>query len=395
MQDARMLLPGGARGRGFLRAGHQRLERLEERLDAHPRALPGLQERWRQGGRGQRHPGAPPLQSHRPLFKGWPFAREGSGEDQESPRGRDPSQQCLDREHRGRRDSDRRRHRRGDRRSRSRRPSRRQRQRRRSRRRRRRRRNGNPCRMPRRRSTSSTTRRSPIAPGPRSLGSRARSATPSSIASWGFRRRLNADLGGPSLGEHSPVCATTSAAEPCGERYRRLPTVQPDGSSRCGGADASCRIGWDADCVHDRVRTAPSSGDADCCARRRGRATNCRRARAAALPPARLLEDCARICARGGQDRVRTRARARQPEAVQRYVSVRTPARRRAPLSRASPQWLVPSARRARRDTRGRTNVPALLRGRPRGLPSRRDRRSARGAAQQAAARPSSGPERE
>jgi len=45
MQDARMLLPGGARGRVLLRAGHQRLERLEERLDAHPRALPGLQER--------------------------------------------------------------------------------------------------------------------------------------------------------------------------------------------------------------------------------------------------------------------------------------------------------------------------------------------------------------
>ena len=62
---------------------------------------------------------------------------------------------------------------------------------------------GSPCRTPRRRSTSSTTRRSPIAPGRTSLGSRARSATPSSIASWGFRRRLNADLGGPSLGEHS------------------------------------------------------------------------------------------------------------------------------------------------------------------------------------------------
>jgi hypothetical protein len=58
MQDARMLLPGGARGRVLFRAGHQRLERLEERLDAHPRALPGLQERWRQGSRGQRHPGA-------------------------------------------------------------------------------------------------------------------------------------------------------------------------------------------------------------------------------------------------------------------------------------------------------------------------------------------------
>ena len=28
----------------LLRAGHQRMERLEERLDAHPRALPGLQE---------------------------------------------------------------------------------------------------------------------------------------------------------------------------------------------------------------------------------------------------------------------------------------------------------------------------------------------------------------
>ena len=65
----------------------------------------------------------------------------------------------------------------------SRRPSRRQRQRRRSRRRRRRRRNGSPCRTPRRRSTSSTTRRSPIAPGRTSLGSRARSATPSSVAS--------------------------------------------------------------------------------------------------------------------------------------------------------------------------------------------------------------------
>ena len=112
MQDARMLLPGGARGRVLLRAGHQRLERLEERLDAHPRALPGLQERWRQGGRGQRHPGAPPLQSHRPLFKGWPFAREGSREDQESPRGGDPPQQCPDREHRGG-EIRRRRHRRG------------------------------------------------------------------------------------------------------------------------------------------------------------------------------------------------------------------------------------------------------------------------------------------
>ena len=117
MQDARMLLPGGARGRVLLRAGHQRLERLEERLDAHPRALPGLQERWRQGGRAQRNPCAPPLQSHRPLFKGWPFAREGSREDQESPRGRDPPQQCPDLEQRGRRDPDRRRHRRGDRRA--------------------------------------------------------------------------------------------------------------------------------------------------------------------------------------------------------------------------------------------------------------------------------------
>ena len=190
MQDARMLLPGGARGRVLLRAGHQRLERLEERLDAHPRAPPGLQDRWRQGGRGQRHPGAPPLQSHRPLLKGRPFAREGSREDQESPRARDPPQQFPDREHRGRRDPDRRRHRRGDRRAGREDPSRRRRQRRRSRRRRRMRRNGSPCRTPRRRSTSSTTRRSPIAPGPRSLGSRARSATPSSIASWGFRRRL-------------------------------------------------------------------------------------------------------------------------------------------------------------------------------------------------------------
>ena len=117
MQDARMLLPRGARRRVLLRAGHQRLERLEERLDAHPRALPDLQERWRQGDRGQRHPGAPPLQSHRPLFKGWPFAQEGSREDQESPRGRDPPQQCPDREHRGRRDPDPRRHRRGDRRA--------------------------------------------------------------------------------------------------------------------------------------------------------------------------------------------------------------------------------------------------------------------------------------
>ena len=190
MQDARMLLPGGARGRVLFRAGHQRLERLEERLDAHPRALPGLQERWRQGGRGQRHPGAPPLQSHRPLFKGWPFPREGSREDQESPRGSDPPQQCPDREHRGRRDPDRRRHSSRRPASRSRRPSRRGKQRRRSRRRRRMRRNGSPCRTPRRRSTSSTTRRSPIAPGRTSLGSRARGATPSSIASWGFRRRL-------------------------------------------------------------------------------------------------------------------------------------------------------------------------------------------------------------
>ena len=107
MQDARMLLPGGARGRVLLRAGHQRLERLEERLDAHPRALPGLQEGWRPGGRRQRHPGAPPLQSHRPLFKGWPFAREGSREDQESPRGRDPPQQRPEGEHRGRRDPER------------------------------------------------------------------------------------------------------------------------------------------------------------------------------------------------------------------------------------------------------------------------------------------------
>jgi hypothetical protein len=53
-----------------------------------PGALPGLQERRRQGGRGQRHPGAPPLQSPRSLFKGWPFAREGSREDQESPQRR-------------------------------------------------------------------------------------------------------------------------------------------------------------------------------------------------------------------------------------------------------------------------------------------------------------------
>jgi hypothetical protein len=45
----------------------------------------------------------------------------------------------------------------------------------------------------------------------RSLGSRARSATPSSIASWGFRRRLNPDLGGPLLGEHSRTLAQTRA----------------------------------------------------------------------------------------------------------------------------------------------------------------------------------------
>ena len=36
------------------------------------------------------------------LYKGWPFAPEGSREDQESPRGRDPPQQRPDREHRGR-----------------------------------------------------------------------------------------------------------------------------------------------------------------------------------------------------------------------------------------------------------------------------------------------------
>jgi hypothetical protein len=43
-----------------------------------------------------------------------------------------------------------------------------------SRRKRRRRRSGSPCRTPRRRSTSSTTRHSPIAPGRTSFGSRAR-----------------------------------------------------------------------------------------------------------------------------------------------------------------------------------------------------------------------------
>jgi hypothetical protein len=37
--------------------------------------------------------GAPPLQSPRPLHTGWPFAQEGSREDQESPRGSDPPQQ--------------------------------------------------------------------------------------------------------------------------------------------------------------------------------------------------------------------------------------------------------------------------------------------------------------
>ena len=116
-----------------------------------------------------------------------------------------------DREHRGRRDPDRRRHSSRRPASRSRRPSRRGKQRRRSRRRRRMRRNGSPCRTPRRRSISSTTRRSPIAPGRTSLGSRARSATPSSIASWGFRRRLNADLGGPSLGERFPNSMSFSA----------------------------------------------------------------------------------------------------------------------------------------------------------------------------------------
>jgi hypothetical protein len=52
--------------------------------DAHPRALPSLQERGRQGGRGQRHLGAPPLQSPRSLFKSWPVAPEGSRADQES-----------------------------------------------------------------------------------------------------------------------------------------------------------------------------------------------------------------------------------------------------------------------------------------------------------------------
>src|SRR5207244_2825624 len=70
-----------------------------------------------------------------------------------------------------------------------------------------RRRNGSRCRTPRRRNTSSTTRRSPIAPGRTSLGSRVRSATHSSIASWDFRRRLNADLGGPPLGVHSRTLA--------------------------------------------------------------------------------------------------------------------------------------------------------------------------------------------
>jgi hypothetical protein len=35
-------------------------------------------------------------------LKDWPFAREGSREDQESPRGRDPPQKRPDREHRGR-----------------------------------------------------------------------------------------------------------------------------------------------------------------------------------------------------------------------------------------------------------------------------------------------------
>jgi hypothetical protein len=64
---------------------------------------------------------------------------------------------------------------------------RRQRQRRRSRRRRRRRRSGSPCRTTRRRSTSSTTRRSAIAPGRRSLGSRTKSATPSSVATSSVR----------------------------------------------------------------------------------------------------------------------------------------------------------------------------------------------------------------
>ena len=52
----------------------------------------------KQGGKaavGQRHLGAPPLQSPRSLFKSWPVAPEGSRADQESPRGRDPPQQCL------------------------------------------------------------------------------------------------------------------------------------------------------------------------------------------------------------------------------------------------------------------------------------------------------------
>ena len=59
--------------------------------------FPVYKERWRQGGRGQRHPGAPPLQSHRLLHKCWPSVRARSREDQEGPPGSDPAAMRKDR----------------------------------------------------------------------------------------------------------------------------------------------------------------------------------------------------------------------------------------------------------------------------------------------------------
>jgi hypothetical protein len=56
------------------------------------------------------------------------------------------------------------------------------------------RRTGRPCLTPRRRSTSSMTRRSPIASGRTSRGSRASSVKPLSGASWDSRRRLRRGL---------------------------------------------------------------------------------------------------------------------------------------------------------------------------------------------------------
>jgi hypothetical protein len=225
MQDARMLLPGGARRRVLLRAGHPQMERLEKRLDAHLEHFPVSEK---EGGKAAVDNA---ILAHRLCNRLDHSLRVGRSHGRDLERIRNAREEATRRnkvrignKEGGEIPTEEAKASRPTPKNTKKAPG-----------------GGSRCLTPRWLSTSSTTRRSPTAPGRTSLGSRARSVTPLSVASWDSRRRLNADPGGLSLGGHSRTLAQAtrtgigpSAARSLEAAARGCPPDRaPLGADRC------------------------------------------------------------------------------------------------------------------------------------------------------------------